>query len=269
MNNLHPLFATLLHEIERQPLILHRAAVKADARRFTGGPTSAFAALSEPENSCQRDIAGFEGRYAITNDGRVWSYPRPGAYVRWLAIHSDRKGYQRVYLFDGKRLQAHVVSRLVLAAFVGPAPSLIHQANHKNGNKADDRIENLEWVTPVENTHHAIETGLISGRSPRFLTIEGRTAPVSGWSRHPTLTAEVVSGRIFENGWAPDAALRTQLIQRGYCADGTPKSNRARELRSGFGGLDAEIGAIDRYNERGDTEAHMREENAERIGKGE
>jgi len=51
------------------------------------------------------------------------------------------------------------VHRLVLEAFCGDAPSDKHQGNHLNGNKTDNRIENLEWVTRGQNIKHAYDNG--------------------------------------------------------------------------------------------------------------
>jgi hypothetical protein len=51
------------------------------------------------------------------------------------------------------------VHKMVAAAFIGPRPDGFH-INHKNGIKTDNRVENLEYVTPLENTQHAVRCGL-------------------------------------------------------------------------------------------------------------
>lgn len=56
------------------------------------------------------------------------------------------------------------VHTLVAEAFLGPRPSQHHVVNHKNGDKKDNRLENLEWVTRSENQDHALRTGLSKAR---------------------------------------------------------------------------------------------------------
>lgn len=67
-----------------------------------------------------------------------------------------RQGYYKRVDIDGKYVSIH---RLVLEAFIGPCPKG-HCANHKNGKKDDNRIENLEWVTFSENSKHNFKIGL-------------------------------------------------------------------------------------------------------------
>jgi hypothetical protein len=56
---------------------------------------------------------------------------------------------------------------LVLEHFGPPKPSADHQCNHIDGDKSNNRVENLEWVTPAENMAHAAATGLLSPVSVR------------------------------------------------------------------------------------------------------
>ena len=99
--------------------------------------------------------------YDISSLGRVRTKHRYGRIPRdkLLSPCPNRKGYLRVRLnAPGKHFSA-VVHRLVLEAFVGPQPSAIHEANHKNGIKSDNRLCNLEWLTRVENNAHAVANG--------------------------------------------------------------------------------------------------------------
>ena len=109
-----------------------------------------------------KDVVGYEGLYQVSNMGRVKRVAgghgaTPGLVLKpWL----DKYGYLTVGLCrDRKRAHARV-HRLVAEAFLGQAPSPEHEANHKNGIKTDNRVENLEWVTPLENNMHAAENGL-------------------------------------------------------------------------------------------------------------
>lgn len=70
----------------------------------------------------------------------------------------DKDGYRTYRMFINglkKHIKCH---RLVLNAFLGRQPNL--QVNHKNGNKFDNSLKNLEWVTALENNRHAVSTGL-------------------------------------------------------------------------------------------------------------
>lgn len=112
-----------------------------------------------------KDIAGYEGLYAITEDGRVWSYPKKikvsgtGFRItqsRWMNCNIGTNGYMKVEL--GKS-NFHNVHRLVAETYISNLENK-PQINHINGNKSDNRIENLEWCTQSENMLHAYKIGL-------------------------------------------------------------------------------------------------------------
>lgn len=103
-----------------------------------------------------KEIKGYNKRYLVTRDGKVWSNIRG----RYLTIQKDRQGYPRIMLTnkDGK-LKYWCVHRLVASSFL-PNPLVKPEINHKNGIKTDNRVENLEWCTHGENMRHAERNGL-------------------------------------------------------------------------------------------------------------
>jgi hypothetical protein len=99
------------------------------------------------------DIPGTDGRYAVSNLGRIHGAARKGTRGGQLtAFPKDRHGYLavRLYLPNGVRREARV-HQLVLEAFVGPCPDGM-EARHLNGIHTDNRLANLEWNTKAVNT---------------------------------------------------------------------------------------------------------------------
>lgn len=105
-------------------------------------------------------VNGYEGIYEVSDQGRVRNVKRDR-----LRKPSNIRGYQAVPLCKGGKNRMKLLHRLVAEAFI-PNHENKPQVNHINGNKADNRAENLEWVTPQENLRHAWETGLIPFRGP-------------------------------------------------------------------------------------------------------
>ncbi|MFC1744841.1 NUMOD4 domain-containing protein [Candidatus Riflebacteria bacterium] len=117
-----------------------------------------------------RSIKGYKGYYEVSNFGRVRSVERfityrdgrkrtyPGVLLK---IQLDAYGYLMVGLRKGGKSTPKKIHRLVLSTFGDGNPLNKPCVNHKDGNKANNHIDNLEWVTPLENTQHAAEMGLI------------------------------------------------------------------------------------------------------------
>lgn len=98
------------------------------------------------------DIKGFEGLYAVTIAGRVWSYRKQ---IFLTPYRSGDGCYQKVALWkDGKRYQ-YYVHRLVANAYIpNDDPEHKTQINHRSENKNQNWVSNLEWITPKENANY-------------------------------------------------------------------------------------------------------------------
>lgn len=104
-----------------------------------------------------RDIKGYEGRYQISSTGLVKSlnYHREGRDKILSFNKSAKNGYLYVALCNGSgKIKCGKPHRLVAEHFI-PNPDNKPYVNHKDGNKHNNNVENLEWVTPLENNLHA------------------------------------------------------------------------------------------------------------------
>ena len=95
-----------------------------------------------------KDVPGFEGRYSVSNKGKVKSlnYGNTGK-SRNLKPNLKKDGYYDVALADSGKYRYMRVHRLVALAFI-PNPNRKTVINHINGVKTDNRVANLEWCTP-------------------------------------------------------------------------------------------------------------------------
>lgn len=96
-----------------------------------------------------RDVVGYEGLYAVTSCGKVWSYKNQ----KFLKPDVKTNGYLRVDLCKDGQKKKYYVHRLVGEAYI-PNPEGKPQINHKDENKSHNYIANLEWVTAKENCNY-------------------------------------------------------------------------------------------------------------------
>ena len=118
------------------------------------------------EQEIWKDIKGFEGLYQISNLGRVKSlqklYKKPQSHYRILSLSLNSSGYLSVYLRSSNgRDHRYTIHRLVANAFIDN-PNNYPCINHKDENKQNNRVDNLEWCSYSYN--NAYGTARIRGR---------------------------------------------------------------------------------------------------------
>ena len=112
-----------------------------------------------------RDICGYTGKYQISNLGNVRSLDRFDSLNRFKSgsirkISTEKDGYSYITLIgDNSKSKSFFIHRLVAMSFEIPGFDKI-QINHIDGDKSNNKISNLEWVTASENSIHALKLGL-------------------------------------------------------------------------------------------------------------
>lgn len=105
-----------------------------------------------------KNVAGYEGIYMVNRKGEIFSLPKKTRKgIRKLK--PLKQVYEMVDLCKDGEAKKYTVHRLVAKAFI-PNHENKEQVNHINGNKFDNRVENLEWCTRSENQLHSTRIGL-------------------------------------------------------------------------------------------------------------
>ena len=141
-----------------------------------------------------QSISAYEGMYKISNTGIVASldryipHPKSGESLikgRILTIQTDANGYKYIHLNKSGKSKAFKIHVLVARAFI-KNPKGHPFVNHKDGNKANNNVTNLEWCTQSENEKHAHSIGLKNHK--------GENHPISQFSNEQILEVR----RMFE-----------------------------------------------------------------------
>ena len=109
-----------------------------------------------------KDIVGYEGRYQVSNKGRIFSLPNSSRKgIRELKPWVDKRkhtSYHRVTFSQNGKIERVLVHQLVARAFI-PNPDNKPYVNHKDNNGLHNYDSNLEWVTNKENMQHSAKQG--------------------------------------------------------------------------------------------------------------
>lgn len=126
-------------------------------------------------------IKGFDGKYEVSNKGRIRSY------VGWKARGTDiprvlkesygNSGYKQVCLVKEGKHYMRMTHRIVAETFLKNDMGL-REVNHKDGNKSNNELSNLEWTSRSGNLKHAYKSGLRKFSDKQLKRILERTKPV-------------------------------------------------------------------------------------------
>lgn len=112
-----------------------------------------------------KSIPGYEGLYEVSSFGRIKSLPKQCGFnylkERIMKPFVSNSGYPTVIIRKHGQYKHLMIHRAVAIAFIAN-PEKKDFVNHINGNKTDNSVENLEWVTRKENVAHAYDTGLMT-----------------------------------------------------------------------------------------------------------
>ena len=178
-----------------------------------------------------KPIEGTDGAYEVSNSGKIRSNNYLGhGGQKELSLAKDQKGYLRVRIFMAGTRKTVKVHREVAKAFI-PNPDNKPEVNHKDGNKENNRVDNLEWSTSLENTLHAYETGLKEKTRARCremgITV-GRAAleKAREEKKTPIIATRLSDGAVFEYPSQAEAAAATGAFQANIhkVANGKRKS---------------------------------------------
>lgn len=111
-----------------------------------------------------KDIKGFEGRYQISNAGRIRSldakvntyYGKRTSKGKVLSPYSNGHGYLMISLRQSGKRRVFYVHRLVAEYFI-ENPNKLPNVNHKDFNRGNNSVKNLEWITIKDNVRYSME----------------------------------------------------------------------------------------------------------------
>lgn len=166
-----------------------------------------------------KPVKGYEGLYEVSNTGKVRSRDRTIAYtfcgekhlrtIRGTVLKQrSNPEYYRVSLCKNGVTRDGYVHRIVAEAFI-PNPYGLSQVNHLDENKANNRADNLEWITPLENVRYG------TGNARSAAT---RSKPIAQYTRDGILVKvyRSLSEIKREHGWAI-TSISNAARGRGDC----------------------------------------------------
>ena len=151
-----------------------------------------------------KPIEGLPGIF-VSDEGFIISELRDHRVLKSL---KDSKGYERVRLTVDRKKYSLKVHREVAKAFI-PNPENKPQVNHIDGNKSNNAVSNLEWVTNIENARHAVDNGL-------WENVFAASHRGNEKKKRPVLCVDIATGeeQVFESINADEKAIGIKSVRK-------------------------------------------------------
>lgn len=166
-------------------------------------------------NEIWRKVVGYEGYYEVSNLGRVRTTPHlrkaiQGEYMQKSIIRKpylSKNGYFVLNLSKDGVIKTKYIHKLVAEAFI-PNPKKLPVVNHIDGNKENNNVFNLEWVTQRDNVLHCFKTlGQPLPKENTYVEFEGEKISVSDLARKFNLSRHTIYNRVIKGGWTVEKAI--------------------------------------------------------------
>lgn len=173
----------------------------------------------------RKPIKGYEGEYEVDDSGFIFSLKSN----KFLKAATGNSGYLAVSLSKDGHVNGLMVHRVVAIAFIDN-PENKKEVNHKDYNKLNNNVNNLEWCTPSENSIHGLmkpNRRFVGGMKGKLGKSHNRSLPIYEFDSNMKLVAEYESGLDFQrktgkNHSSPSWSIKTRKPIFGMRYSRTP-----------------------------------------------